>query len=477
MSTAQNDVELPEDDFIEEEAVQKKPAMSPLKKMLIGSATAIAIVGGLMLSVGGGTNEPSSMSRAPNLDSTPGGDQEASPLYQESLRSRNEQLAEMARENGESFMATPEGILTPLDRLNAIDAVRIEEVVAEPEPEPAPLPPRERRILPRPAPAPAPTPVREPEPEPEVEEVVATGEQPPENPYISRMNSMMQATAPLFVARPMMSVTIASSGAEGSASASEQSIVDSASTGSVQPCENCVSDAGSASENNNANLPMLRPGDVLYAETVNSVDSDVPSSVIAEVVAGAYKGARLVGGFQTDPGSGRMMVQFAAMTMADGTTIPITGLAVDGRTAENTVRSDIERRYVKRYGPVLAASFISTYAQAISQPEQRVVNMGDGVEIVTEAPTERQAIAAGVSAGLSNIASDIVQYAPKGPKVTLRDGWPIAVMILAPMEQAVQAQAPVQASAPAAYLQTDEEDADYLLDEETLEALSQLRAQ
>lgn len=222
---------------------------------------------------------------------------------------------------------------------------------------------------------------------------------------------------------------------------------------------------------------MLRPGDVLYAETVNSVDSDVPSSVIAEVVAGAYKGARLVGGFQTDPGSGRMMVQFAAMTMADGTTIPITGLAVDGRTAENTVRSDIERRYVKRYGPVLAASFISTYAQAISQPEQRVVDMGDGVEIVTEAPTERQAIAAGVSAGLSNIASDIVQYAPKGPKVTLRDGWPIAVMILAPMEQAVQAQAPVQASAPAAYLQTDEEDADYLLDEETLEALSQLRAQ
>ena len=53
MSNINHDPELPDDDFIEEEVAQAKPGMSPLKKMLIGSAAAIAVVGGLMISVGG----------------------------------------------------------------------------------------------------------------------------------------------------------------------------------------------------------------------------------------------------------------------------------------------------------------------------------------------------------------------------------------------------------------------------------------
>lgn len=474
MSNNTNDVELPEDEFIEEEVEQAKPGMSPLKKMLIGSAAAIAVVGGLMISVGGGGDDPSSMRRAPTLDATPGGaNQETSELYRESLRSRNEQLADMARERGESFMATPEAILAPLDRLNAIDAVDIDEVAARPVVEEAPLPPRERRILPRPTPVAAPAPMPEPEPEREVNEVVVDAGPPPENPYIGRIGGMMQATAAAFAPRPMMSVTLET--ANGGAQDGPNSIVDSGPPGAVQPCENCIADAGSSADHNSANLPMLRPGDVLYAETVNAVDSDTPSSVIAEVTTGPYKAARLVGSFQTDASSGRMLVQFAAMTMPDGTTVPVTGVAVDGRTAENTVRSDIERRYVRRYGPVLAASFIATYAQAIAQPEQRVVDTGSGTEIITEAPTDRQAIAAGVSAGLSTIARDVAEYAPRGPKITLRDGWPIAVMILTPMEEAVPASVPVRASAPAGYYEGDLAGEDHLLDDRVIDALSHIR--
>lgn len=476
MSNINHDPELPDDDFIEEEVAQAKPGMSPLKKMLIGSAAAIAVVGGLMISVGGGGDGESSMRRAPNLDATPGGaNQETSELYRASLRSRNEQLADMARERGESFMATPEAILAPLDRLNAIDAVDIDAVAAAPVVEEAPLPPRERRILPRPTPVAAPAPMPEPEPEwqDEVEEVAVETGPAPENPYIARIGGMMQATAPAFAPRPMMSISLETASRNGQGEAN--AIVDSGPSAAVQPCENCNSGAGSSSDHNSSNLPMLRPGDVLYAETVNAVDSDTPSSVIAEVVTGPYKGARLVGSFQTDRNSGRMLVQFAAMTMHDGTTVPISGVAVDGRTAETTVRSDIERRYVKRYGPVLAASFIATYAQAIAQPEQRLVDTGSGTEIITEAPTDRQAIAAGVSAGLSTIARDVAEYAPKGPKVTLRDGWPIAVMILTPMQEAVQARAAVRASTPAGYYEGDLGDEHHLHDDGVLDALSHIR--
>lgn len=180
---------------------------------------------------------------------------------------------------------------------------------------------------------------------------------------------------------------------------------------------------------------MLRPGDVLYAETMTKVNSDIDASVIAEVVAGPYKGSRLVGGFETDPGSGRMIVKFSAMSLPDGTSMGISALAVDGRTAETTVRSDIERRYVQRYGPVLAASFIGSYARAISQPKQTIVDMGESTQVITESPTKDEAVAAGVSAGLGAIASDIQSYAPRGPKIILRDGWPLGVMILAPTER------------------------------------------
>ena len=223
-------------------------------------------------------------------------------------------------------------------------------------------------------------------------------------------------------------------------------------------------------------MPLLRPGDILYAETLNSVNSDIPSAIIAEIVAGPYKGSRVVGGFQADAASGGMVVQFSAMTLRDGTTISIAGLAVDGRTAEDTVRSDIERRYVKRYGPALAASFISTYASAISRPEERVVDMGDGTQIVTEAPTERQAIAAGVSTGLDMIARDVASYAPKGPKITLRDGWPLAVMITSPMQEAVPAQ-PGAPAREADYRTMPIDDLDVPVDAATMERVAPMMAQ
>jgi hypothetical protein len=123
-----------------------------------------------------------------------------------------------------------------------------------------------------------------------------------------------------------------------------------------------------------------------------------------------------------------MVVSFNSMTMEDGTSYEVTAFAVDGMTAEAAVASDVERRYMKRYGPILASAFITSYAEAMSEPEQILTSIGDETAVVQSPRTEKQSLIAGLGAAAGAIGADLTNNAPRGPKITLRDGWPIAVM-------------------------------------------------
>ncbi|MSU92020.1 hypothetical protein GE300_20915 [Rhodobacteraceae bacterium 2CG4] len=127
--------------------------------------------------------------------------------------------------------------------------------------------------------------------------------------------------------------------------------------------------------------------------------------------------------------SGRMVVTFRSMTFADGNVYDIEAVAVDGKSAETAVASDVHRRYVARYAPILAATFISGFAQALAQPSQTVVGSGDSMQIVTDGSTTENALASGLAAASAAVASDIASTAPKGPKIILQAGWPIGILI------------------------------------------------
>lgn len=383
----------------------RKRGFSPMVKLLLASAAGIALlVGGMVWSVSEQMDGASRAVRAPAIDATPGGDvQASSERFRDRLEQSNDEKAARARELGVTYLPTPEGILKPVEPI-----VPVEPVVAEPEPKV-----QERKPISAP-PAPPPI-VRKPVTEvkgkdiPEVQ-MSTPAQQQKDNKFAGAMASQMaaisKASAPLASMRfdvqlPEPDEVQAESGADVSGAA-----------------------GGVSTER------IFRPGDLLYAESLVTVSSDAESPILVEVTAGEWKGSRLVGEFDVDDSSDRLVVTFSTMSLPDGRVLGIEALAVDGRSAEAAVASDVDRRFVARYGPIFAASFIGAFADAVSQRAETQTTSGDSVIVTSPEASTRQAIASGVSSASKVIASDIMANSPSGPKITLRAGYPLAIMII-----------------------------------------------
>ena len=192
-------------------------------------------------------------------------------------------------------------------------------------------------------------------------------------------------------------------------------------------------DAPGAAEAPQAAEPIIPAGTILYGETLTSSSSDLPGPVLVQVTTGPFKGGRLVGQFSTSDTVDRMVVEFSTMTLPDGTSVAVSAFAVDGVSAETAVASDVNRRYVQRYAPILAAAFITGYAGAAAQPDQQLVELGEGNSVISGTTTEEQNLYAGLAAASEAIGADLVQNAPKGPEVILRSGWPVGIMFVEPV--------------------------------------------
>lgn len=428
--------QIPAGDSIDEAPVQRK------KKFAIPATVKFAVLIGLLfIGIGltifqgqKGAVEPSSTPRAAELDSTPGGAvQNDSALYQQSVRDMNSNRADRAAELGVTSVPTPEVVMRPVDPITEVVEIPEEETVAEVVVEPAAEPARavERRSLPRPVEA---TPRPEPQRIPVATQSTApaatnanagssaNGGEQVENPYLASMEAQMAEFATAFTPKPMTTGT--GPGAEDRG------------TGAGGEAGNGGSGAGegAAPETEIAEL-LLRPGDVLYAETLTNVNSDAKSPVLAEVVSGEFKGARLTGTFEVADNSARMVVSFTNMTLPDDRVIAINAFAVDGATAETAVASDVERRYVSRYAPIIASAFISGYASSASEREQTVIGTGDNTQVVSSAASAKESLYSGISNAAEAVSTDILANAPKGPKIILRDGYPLGILIVDPVEK------------------------------------------
>ncbi|MEY8799495.1 DotG/IcmE/VirB10 family protein [Leisingera sp. XS_AS12] len=420
---------IPEVEVMEDPApVRHKKGLPPSLKLASISVVAMVAIGCGIFYNTQKQVEPSKTPRAASLDSTPGGSvQQDSPEYQQSLQELNDRRAQRAAELGVTSVPTPEGILKPVDEPVQIEDIAVEEEKPEPKPEVKRPVVTERRVLPRPEPAPqvaerrrVPVAVKQ-QPQP----VMAPGaadEQ--ENPYVALMSNQMKTVAKTFATSGMAQgeVSIPNDGSDANGTGSGAA---------AQPADGGAAGGGAAEM-------ILRPGDVLYAETLTNVSSDMNSPVLAEIVSGDFKGARLTGSFTADKTADRMVVSFTNMTTKDGTVYPVNAFAVDGATAETAVASDVERRYVSRYGPLIAATFISGYAQSRAQTAQTVIGTGDNATVATGSASAKQSMYAGAANAASAISSDILANAPKGPKIILRNGYPIGIIFIDPVEKLVQ---------------------------------------
>jgi polyhydroxyalkanoate synthesis regulator phasin len=114
--------------------------------------------------------------------------------------------------------------------------------------------------------------------------------------------------------------------------------------------------------------PFVKAGTIMFAVLDTAVNSDRQGVVMATVVSGKLKGAKMFGGIQQTSDGERVVLKFNQLTKDDWPkTIGINAVAINPDTAQQAIASSVNNHYVLRYSSLFAANFLSGYSDAISQ--------------------------------------------------------------------------------------------------------------
>jgi len=133
--------------------------------------------------------------------------------------------------------------------------------------------------------------------------------------------------------------------------------------------ENASSSSGN-SENSNQGPSkgpvFIKAGTVYFGIINTAINSDEPGPVMATVLSGEYKGAKLLGSL-TNQGKA-VLITFNTMTLPQfSKSIPIQAVAIDQNTARTALSTETDNHYWLRYGSLFAAALVQGYAQATLQ--------------------------------------------------------------------------------------------------------------
>lgn len=133
--------------------------------------------------------------------------------------------------------------------------------------------------------------------------------------------------------------------------------------------ENAGSGSGNSFSNKNtgsSNPPLAKAGTIFHAIIETAVNSDEESPVLAKIVSGPLKGTRLIGSFKNL--GEKVLIEFnlANIPALDKST-PFKAFAIDTKTSRTALADSVDNHYFKRYGVLLATSFISGYSAALTK--------------------------------------------------------------------------------------------------------------
>lgn len=128
---------------------------------------------------------------------------------------------------------------------------------------------------------------------------------------------------------------------------------------------------------------FARAGTVVPAVLITPINSDTPGPILAEITSGPLSGARLIGTFSAS--ENQVVVQFNTLSMVgQPKSFSIQAYAVDQTTASPGLATDVNHHYMKKYGLLAAAAFVSGYGQAIANQNTTTVLSPLGGATVTQ---------------------------------------------------------------------------------------------
>ena len=165
---------------------------------------------------------------------------------------------------------------------------------------------------------------------------------------------------------------------------------------------------------------LIKGGTIVFAVLDTAVNSDYPDSpVMATVVDGKYKGAKLLGKLTTTKGvSGQMdrvMLNFTLMNTDDWIkSKAITAYAIDPDTARSVLASTVDYHYMQKYGAIMATSFLQGYASAVTNAGTSTTGIfGTSTSHPALSPSQKMAVALGqIGQSLGSVTQNYTNLPP-----------------------------------------------------------------
>jgi intracellular multiplication protein IcmE len=141
------------------------------------------------------------------------------------------------------------------------------------------------------------------------------------------------------------------------------------STGTTGGGKNASSTQEGSNAEKEVKAALIKSGTIYFAVLDTAVDSDYPDTpVMATIVQGPFKGAKLLGKLNLAQGKDKVSLNFTSMDMEQWPeTKDVSAFAIDPDTARTVLASSVDYHYMKRYGAIMAAAFVQGYSSGITQ--------------------------------------------------------------------------------------------------------------
>jgi len=189
-----------------------------------------------------------------------------------------------------------------------------------------------------------------------------------------------------------------------------------------------MSDTGGAEAKDDRGKVMIAAGQIAYAQLLNDLNSDVPTPVLAHVLAGPLKGGRAIGEFS-------MQDKYLTLTFSrivkDDITYPVEAIALDPETTLGGMVSDVDNHYFSRIVLPAATEFISGFAEAATQTQQTVVSDGGGGAVQSQEDLDtREELLKGVKEAADSFVEVLEDGQDRPITVKLYRGTPMGMLFL-----------------------------------------------
>lgn len=183
--------------------------------------------------------------------------------------------------------------------------------------------------------------------------------------------------------------------------------------------------AGQAAQNAN----NIKAGSVMFAVLDTAVNSDEPSPVMATIIQGPLKGAKLLGGLQLV--GQKVILSFQTISIPKmEKSISLSAVAIDPETARTAVATDVDNHYMLRYGTLFASSFISGMAQAISESGSSTVITPFGISQSHDEYSTSEKVAIGMGEVGKQYSQTLKQNFNTPPTVKVASGTGLGILFM-----------------------------------------------